>query len=156
MPVPISVVLVTDEVPSVSVYPADMPTPMVMTLLGPGPSMDMSSPSMDTPEAFAPQPFTTVPPVSLVSTTAYRAIIRDKDTVQYTLRAIPSEEVTACAASTGHLDTTSLPPEYHDFADIFSEQEAYNLPPHREFDLLRLKLRMANFSSRTCLFPLPS
>jgi hypothetical protein len=28
-----------------------------------------------------------------------------------------------------------LPPEYHDFADVFSEQEAYNLPPHREFDL---------------------
>jgi hypothetical protein len=28
-----------------------------------------------------------------------------------------------------------LPPEYHDFTDVFSEQEAYNLPPHREFDL---------------------
>jgi hypothetical protein len=51
------------------------------------------------------------------------------------LCATPSEEATAHAASTGQPDTTGLPPEYHNFTDIFSEQEAYNLPPHREFDL---------------------
>jgi hypothetical protein len=53
-PAPISVVPVTDEVPSVSIYLADMPTPIVMTLLVPSPLMDTSSPFMDTPEAFAP------------------------------------------------------------------------------------------------------
>jgi hypothetical protein len=87
---------------------------------------------MDTPETFAPRLFITAPPVSLVSAAAYRAIIQDKDTVQYTLRATLSKEATARAASTGQLDTTGLPLEYHDFADVFSEQEAYNLPPHRE------------------------
>jgi hypothetical protein len=73
--------------------------------------------------------------VSLVSAAAYATLIRDKDTVQYTLRATLSEEATAFAAATGGLDLSGLPSEYHDFADVFSEQEAYNLPPHREFDL---------------------
>jgi hypothetical protein len=74
---------------------------MVMTLLAPGPSMDTSGPSIDTPEAFAPQPFTAAPPVSLVSAAAYRTIIQDKDTVQYILRVTLSEEATVRAASTG-------------------------------------------------------
>ena len=29
----------------------------------------------------------------------------------------------------------ALPPEYHDFADVFSEQAANTLPPHRPYDL---------------------
>jgi hypothetical protein len=64
-----------DEAPSVSVYPADAPTPMVTTPPVPGPSIDTSGPSMDTPEAFVPRPFTTAPHVSLVSAMAYRTII---------------------------------------------------------------------------------
>lgn len=127
-PAPVSVAPVTDKTTSAPVYPAEASTPIVTNPLE-------SGPFMDAPEASAPHPFTTPPLVSLVSAAAYRAIIRDKDTVQYTMRATPTEEATARAASTGQPDTTGLPPEYHDFADIFSEQEAYNLPPHREFDL---------------------
>jgi hypothetical protein len=154
MPVPVSVALATDEVPLVSVYPADTPIPMATTLLAPSPSMDTSGPSMDTPEASAPQPLTTAPPVSLVSAVAYRAIIRDKDTVQYTLRATPSKEATARTALTGQPDTTGLPLEYHDFADVFSEQEAYNLPLI-ESSILRSKLRMANSLQLDMSIPFP-
>jgi hypothetical protein len=50
--------------------------------------------------------------------------------VQYTLHATPSEEVTAFATASSELDLSSLRSDYHDFADVFSEQEAYNLPPH--------------------------
>jgi hypothetical protein len=46
----------------------------------------------------------------------------------------------AHTALTSQLDTTGLPLEYHNFADVFSEQEAYNLP-HRELDL---KIETAN------------
>ena len=31
-------------------------------------------------------------------------------------------------------DLTKLPPEYHEFADVFSESKARSLPPHRSFD----------------------
>jgi hypothetical protein len=101
-----------------------------------GPTSDPSGQSPDTSsEAFKPRPFTSAPLVSLISAAAYATLIRDKDTVQYTLRATPSTEATAFAAAASDPDLSGLPSEYHDFADVFSEQEACNLPPHREFDL---------------------
>ena len=51
------------------------------------------------------------------------------------MRATPSEEARARFASASAPDTSGIPSEYHEFGDVFSEQEAYNLPPHREFDL---------------------
>lgn len=52
------------------------------------------------------------------------------------MHATPLDDATGRAVSAGDPpDLAGLPPEYHDFADVFSEQEAFNLPPHREFDL---------------------
>jgi len=31
-------------------------------------------------------------------------------------------------------DLSLIPPEYHEFADLFSETEAKKLPPHRPYD----------------------
>ena len=33
------------------------------------------------------------------------------------------------------VDLSSIPPEYHEFADIFSKSKADTLPPHRPYDL---------------------
>jgi hypothetical protein len=125
-------------VSSAPVKPAGPSTPIVAPSLDLGPSMDTptsgpllvpSGPSLDTSsEVFAPHLFTSAPLVSLVTAAAYATLIHEKDTVQYTLCATPSEEATAFAAASGEPDISGLPSEYHDFADIFSEQEAYNLP----------------------------
>ena len=142
MPAPVSVAPNTDKVPVVPVLPVPAPTPIPTSsplpgpsMDAPGPSMDTSGPSMDSPEVSEPRPFSTAPLVSLVSAAAYSAIIRDKDTRQYTLRATPAEDIHGRGGSADPPDLSGLPSEYHDFADVFSEQEAYNLPPHREFDL---------------------
>ena len=99
---------------------------------GPVPSMDIPDPSMDTPSGFST--LRSAPLVSLVSAAAYATIIAQKDTVQYTLRATPRDDITGHSATTSP-DLSGLPSEYHSFADVFSESEAFNLPPHREFDL---------------------
>ena len=97
---------------------------------------DPPGPTSDTPGAFEPRPFSSPPHISLVSAASYRTIIKDKDTVQYTLRATRVEEVAGRSASAGDApDVSGLPSEYHEFADVFSEEEAFNLPPHREYDL---------------------
>jgi len=138
MSAPLSVSPATDKaspnVPEILITstpaPADTPTPNT--------SSPPSAPFMEipnSPEAPAPSPFITAPLVSLVSAAAYSAIIRDPSTQQFTLRAHPSDEAHARATNTETPDLTGLPSEYHEFADVFSEKEAYNLPPHREFDL---------------------
>jgi len=40
----------------------------------------------------------------------------------------------------------SLPEAYQDFFDVFSQEEAKNMPPHREFDH-EIHLRMTDTSS---------
>ena len=41
----------------------------------------------------------------------------------------------ALASAEKLIDLTSVPKEYHDFADMFSEVKANKLPPHRPYDL---------------------
>ena len=109
----------TTGLPAFGVAP-ETPT---MSLPDPGPSMDSSS-------GFTSPPIST-PLVSLVSAAAYSMIIGQAGTVQYTLRATPKAEDVRARSSTLASDQSDLPSEYHDFADVFSESEAFNLPPNR-------------------------
>jgi hypothetical protein len=49
----------------------------------------------------------------------------------------PTEETSGfvSSANVDFMNLSAILAEYHDFADVFSESEAYNLPPHREFNL---------------------
>ena len=108
------------------------------SLPAPGPSMDIPSSGSHPHPDSGPSlgNFNSAPPlISLVSAAAYASIIRDKDAVQYTIRASPGEEMLARASTLSSPDLSGIPAEYHDFADVFSEEDAYSLPPHREFDL---------------------
>ena len=44
-------------------------------------------------------------------------------------------EVTGCSTATSLVDLTSLPEEYHNFADVFSKSKAGKLAEHRPYDL---------------------
>lgn len=50
---------------------------------------------------------------------------------QIRLRAVSANSSTEHPAP----DLSGIPPEYHDYADVFSEQQAFSLPPHRPYDL---------------------
>lgn len=162
MSVSVSVAPVTDKAPPVAVNPSGLSTPIGSKLPDPGPSMDVPGPSMGipapsmetsappvypgrsrkpsgpsrtAPKASPPSPSRQAPHISIVGAAAFRTIIKDPETCQYTLRASQLEDLSARAASVDAPDLSGLPSTYHDFADVFSERSAYNLAPHREFDL---------------------
>ena len=56
--------------------------------------------------------------------------------VKYQLQLCPSGEVKGWLSSTSlTLDLSSIPPEYHDYTDVFSKVKASELPPHCNYDL---------------------
>ena len=47
----------------------------------------------------------------------------------------PVETIGCSATASSTSDLDGVPEVYHDFADVFSKGKAYNLAPHREYDL---------------------
>ena len=75
------------------------------------------------------------PLVSLISAAAYACAIRQKGSIQYTIRTQPSD-VHGRSSGVSPIDLEGLPSEYRDYADVFNEQKASFLAPHRgEYDL---------------------
>jgi hypothetical protein len=75
------------------------------------------------------------PSVSLISAAAYASAIRQKGSIQFTIRT-QSHDVHGHSSSISSIDLEGLPSEYHDFANVFNEQKASFLPPHcGEYDL---------------------
>ena len=108
------------------------PMPSETSSPAPAPSMESSlGPNVPPTPTSA---FATPPHISLVSAAAYSAILRQSGTAQYTLRTVPRDSIGGRSATVGS-DLEGLPTEYQDYADVFSEQESYTLPPHREYDL---------------------
>ena len=70
------------------------------------------------------------PPISMIPAAAFRLCSRKKDcdATLYTLNLVmaPSEEPAR--------DAPCVPPEYAEFAEVFSKEEADQLPPHRPYD----------------------
>ena len=103
--------------------PSPQPEPPVASMPSPSPSSTSALPSVP-------------PKVSLVSAAAFATIIRQKDTVQFTIRAqVPEAQGRSGATTSPPPDLSNLPSEYHDLADVFSEADAFTLPPHRDHDL---------------------
>ena len=48
--------------------------------------------------------------------------------------SLPSIQ-TRSATAADHPDLSSVPSQYHDFADVFSKSKADSLPEHRPYDL---------------------
>ena len=63
---------------------------------------------------------------------------RLEGSVQFSLQIRPQESDLCSASSTSKSESSELsrvPPDYHDFADVFSKSKADTLAPHREHDL---------------------
>ena len=78
----------------------------------------------------------TPPHISLVNAVTFTHTCKLEGSVKYQLQLHPSGEVKGWSSSTSPaLDLSSVPPEYHDYTDVFSKVKASELPPHHNYDL---------------------
>lgn len=76
------------------------------------------------------------PHISLIGAAAFARACQlpGSDVYHFRLRAVTSDNPPSSEPSPAP-DLSSVPPEYHEFADVFSEARAFTLPPHRPYDL---------------------
>lgn len=87
--------------------------------------------------ARAPRTAKAVPKVSLVGAQAFAHLCNQPGVQLFTMSfADLGVELssTQTDANPGDPDLSQIPSEYHEYADLFSEQEALKLPPHRPYD----------------------
>ena len=110
----------------------DLPRKSVPSLpdqLDPGLVPPSLVPSVDVPVC-------TPPHVSLVNAVAFTHACKLEGSVKYQLQLRPSGEVKGQSSSTSPApNLSSVPPEYHNYADVFSKAKASKLPPHHDYDL---------------------
>lgn len=108
-------------------FPTAAPSPARRTEESLPPTSNPSAPveSSDSPSA--------PPLITLVGAAAFVTASRlpGSQVFHFQLRAV-SSDITLVSAPP---DLSSIPKEYHDFADVFSEDQAFTLPPHRPYDL---------------------
>ncbi|KIN98770.1 hypothetical protein M404DRAFT_31093 [Pisolithus tinctorius Marx 270] len=76
------------------------------------------------------------PLVSLINAAAYVRACALPGSRQFRLQLSADDvKLRVSSASSPPPDLSSVPPEYHEFADVFSKDKATELPPHRLFDL---------------------
>jgi len=86
-------------------------------------------PSVDTPVC-------TPLHISLINAAAFVRACKLEGSTKYQLQLRPSDSANACSSSASTLpDLDIVPPEYLDYADVFSKAKASELPPHRDYNL---------------------
>jgi len=87
------------------------------------------APSVDTPVC-------TPPHISLINAAAFVRACKLEGSTKYQLQLRPADSARAWFSSTSTPpDLDIVPPEYRDYADVFSKAKASELPPHRDYDL---------------------
>ena len=82
----------------------------------------------------------TAPHISLINAAAYVHTCKLEGSLQFQLQLCPEDSVKAQSSTTSSpLDKSSVPKEYHDYANIFSKVNTFTLPPHCDYDL-KIKL----------------
>ena len=76
------------------------------------------------------------PHIALVSAPAFTLACRLKGSVQYSIQLRPPESDLYSTSTIPELtDLSGVPPDYHNFADVFSKSKADMLAPHHEHNL---------------------
>jgi hypothetical protein len=79
-------------------------------------------------------PKATPPHISLINAHMYMHTAKLPGSVSFQLQLSP-EGVLRKATSVDPTDLSSVPEDYHEFADVFSKGKADTLPPHHPYDL---------------------
>ena len=89
----------------------------------------------DIPPTQPPLPVTPrKPQVTLINAAVYLHACKLEGSQCFPLW-ISLPEVTGCSTATSSVNLTSLPEEYHNFADVFSKSKAGKLAEHRPYNL---------------------
>jgi len=100
------------------------------------PDSGLSSQSTPGPVPSVDTPVCTPPHTSLINAAAFVRACKLEGSTPYQLQLCPSDSVKACSSSTSTPpDLDIVPPEYCDYADVFSKAKASELPPHCDYDL---------------------
>jgi hypothetical protein len=79
---------------------------------------------------------TSAPNISLVNAVAFCRACKLEGSTQFSIYLCPTGvDLRSATLSSGPPDLSGVPPEYHEFADIFDKGKASQLPPHRPYDL---------------------
>jgi len=90
------------------------------------------APSVDTPVC-------TPLHISLINAAAFVPACKLEGSTKYQLQLRPSDTAKARSSSASTPpDLDIVPPEYRDYADVFSKAKASELPPHRDYDLKKV------------------
>ena len=75
--------------------------------------------------------------IALVNAVAYQCACQLPGSKSFSITLSNGETAarSALALAEKPIDLTSVPEEYHDFANVFSEVKANKLPPHRPYNL---------------------
>jgi len=78
--------------------------------------------------------------ISLINAAAFMRACSLEGSTKYQLQLHPADSAKIWPSSTSTLlDLDIVPPEYRNYADVFSKAKASELPPHRDYDL-KIKL----------------
>jgi len=103
--------------------------------------------SVDTPKPSVPQ-------ISLIGAAAYMRACKLPGSQSYSIHlSDPSISANSTSATEEAPDLSQIPKEYHDFADVFSKTKAFNLAPHRPYDL-KIDLDEGSAPPVTPMYPL--
>ena len=91
----------------------------------------------------------------IISAPTFALACHLQGSVQFSLQIRPQESNLCSTSTTSKSESSELsgvPPDYHDFADVFSKSKADMLAPHREHDL-KINLKGASPPIRHYLLP---
>ena len=110
--------------------------PATRPVSDPVPQASPMAPLEPTPPTPTPDAPKSVPQVSVVNAAAFARACRLPGSESFTLN-LSATSVLGRAASVSETppDLSGVPPEYHEFADVFSKTKADILPEHRPYDL---------------------
>jgi len=112
--------------------PPSTPSPV----LSGNPDSGLSGQSTPGPAPSVDTPVCTPPHISLINAAAFVCACSLEGSTKYQLQLRPADSAKFRSSSTSTLpDLDIVPPEYRDYADVFSKVKASELPPHRNYDL---------------------
>jgi hypothetical protein len=98
-----------------------------------GPRVPLSEPPSELPKVSLPKPS-----ISFVNAAAYSRACKLEGSQVFQINLANHPELLARAAKASPeevIDLSSVPEEYHEFADVFSKRKAFSLAEHRPYDL---------------------
>ena len=101
------------------------------------PPMPSLTPTLNSPVNPTQPPNPSELQITFLDAVAFTRARKEEGTESFQIHISDPNSISGRSAqkSDTPVDLFSIPPEYHDYADVFSKSKADTLPPHRPYDL---------------------